>query len=167
MRTGSLEYQELECVLRLWGAWWEQHYLDDSLPRQSSHTVIYSDHAMVGHRILCAEMQKAVWRLNYVILKLEHKHQCTLLAWYAANVKPTGGYWEAKEKAKELGLRLNVFRMRVTRARRALHRKIYLTSGDKSQQNMSACKVVTSRITPKIEDQPWSIEPLVGRTVPA
>ena len=125
MRTG-LEYQELEYSLRKWGEWQELHYLDASLPHQSSHTLIYSDQPP-GHKILCAEMEKAVWKLNYLINKLSKRHQDVLLIWYAVNIKLTGGYWDAREKASRLGLRLNTLRMQVTRARRALHKKIFLT----------------------------------------
>lgn len=165
MRTG-LEYQELESYLRLWGAWQEEHYLEDSLPHQSSHTLIYCDQPP-GHRILCAEMERAVWKLNYLILQLPEKHKNTLALWYAVNLKRNGGYWDAREKASRLGIRLNVLRMRVTRARRALYRKIHLTSGYFSRTVSAVCVSVSDAFPPKIEDQPWSIEPLVERTVPA
>jgi len=141
MRVG-LEYQELEYSLRRWGEWQELHYLDASLPHQSSHTLIYSDQPP-GHKILCAEMDRAIWKLNYLIEKLPQKHQDTLLVWYAVNMKLQGGYWDAKEKALRLGIRLNVLRMRVTRARRALHRKIFLTDGYSRSTVPLACITVS------------------------
>ena len=125
MRVG-LEYQELESILRRWGEWQERHYLDASLPHQSSHTLIYSDQPP-GHKILCAEMEKAVWLINYYIERLSRSHRQTLWLWYAVNIKVSGGYWDAKEKAERLQVRLNTLRLRVTRARRALHNKIFLT----------------------------------------
>ncbi len=141
MRVG-LEYQDLESALRLWGAWEEEHYQQDSLPRQSSHLMIYADQPQ-GDKILCAEMDKAMWRLNYAITKLPRRHRDALLVWYAANMKVNGGYWDAKEKASRMGLRLNVLRMRVTRARRALHRKIFLTTGDLSVNRQVGSIAVT------------------------
>ena len=63
--------------------------------------------------------------------------------WYAANMKVNGGYLDAKEKASRMGLRLNVLRMRVTRARRALHRKIFLTTGDLSVNRQVGSIAVT------------------------
>ena len=141
MRVG-LEYQELESTLRRWGEWQERHYLDASIPHQSSHTLIYSDQPP-GHKILCAEMEHAIWKLNYMIQHLPRKHRDTLLVWYAVNLKRSGGYWDAKEKASRMGLRLNVLRMRVTRARRALHRKIFLTPGDLSVNRQVGSIAVT------------------------
>ena len=142
MRVGT-EYQDLEHALRLWGAWEEEHYLQDSLPKQSAHLMIYSDQPP-GHKILCAEIDKGLWRLSCLITKLPRKHRDTLLVWYAVNMKPNGGYWEAKEKAMTLGLRLNVLRMRVTRARRFLHKKIFLTDGDLSSKQRSECLTVST-----------------------
>ena len=142
MRVG-LEYQELESTLRLWGAWQEEHYLQDSLPRQASHLMIYSDQPP-GHKILCAEMERAVWKINYMIHRLPRKHRDTLLVWYAVNLKMNGGYWDAKEKASRMGLRLNVLRMRVTRARRFLHKKIFLTDGEFSANKQVSCITVSA-----------------------
>ena len=141
MRT-SLEYQELESTLRRWGEWQERHYLDSSVPRQASHTMIYSDQPP-GHKVLCAEMDKAMWKVNYVIHKLPIRHRDTLLVWYAVNLKDQGGFWDAAEKAARLGLRLNTLRFRVTRARRALHKKIFLTHCDIRHMIPLACEAVT------------------------
>ena len=123
MRVG-LEYQELESILRRWGEWQERHYLDASLPHQSSHTLIYSDQP-AGHKVLCAEMDKAVFKLNYYIGHLCGSHQDALLVWYAVNVKTQGGYWGADEKAARMAVTLNTLKVRVVRARRALHQKLY------------------------------------------
>jgi len=142
MKVG-LEYQELEHALRLWGAWEEEHYLQDSLPTQSSHLMIYCDHPP-GHKILCAEIEKGLWKLSRTIAQLPHKHRDILLVWYAVNMKPTGGYWDAKEKAKTIGIRLNVLRMRVTRARRVLHKKIFLTDGYLSSTQGAECITVSA-----------------------
>ena len=142
MRVG-LEYQELEHTLRRWGEWQERHYLDASIPRQSSHTLIYSDQPP-GHKILCAEMEKAIWKINFMINRLPERHRDTLLIWYAVNLKINGGYWDAAEKASRMGLRLNVLRMRVTRARRALHKKIFLTDCDSRGTYVPTCESVSA-----------------------
>ena len=138
----SLEYQELESILRRWGEWQERHYLDVSLPHQSAHTLIYSDQP-AGHKVLCAEMTKAVWLLNYQIERLKPLYQDTLLVWYAVNIKPQGGWWDPREKAALMGLRLNTLQTRVTRARKELHRKIFLTVRQLGSQNMSTCITAT------------------------
>lgn len=137
----SLEYQELEAVLRRWGEWQERHYFDASLPHQSSHTMLYADQP-AGSKILCAEMDRAVWIVNYHIQQLPERHQDTLCLWYAVTVKIAGGYWDVREKASRLGIRVNILRMRVTRARRALHKKIF--TGRLSGHNIPlACITVT------------------------
>jgi hypothetical protein len=138
----SLEYHELESTLRRWGEWQEIHYLEASLPHQSSHTLIYSDQP-AGSKILCAEMDRAMWKLNYLIERLPSSHRRTLFVWYAVNIKLKGGYWDASEKAFRLGLRLNQLRMRVTRARRALHRKIFLRAGDLRGSVPLACEAAS------------------------
>lgn len=137
----SLEYQELEAVLRRWGEWQERHYFDASLPHQSSHTMLYADQP-AGPKILCAEMDKAVWIVNYHIHQLPERHQDTLTLWYAITVKVTGGYWDVREKAARIGLRVNTLRFRVTRARRALHKKIF-TKSDLSSTLSAACSAVS------------------------
>jgi hypothetical protein len=139
MRVG-LEYQELESILRRWGEWQERHYLDASLPHQSSHTLIYSDQPP-GHKILCAEMERGMWKINYHIERLPQSHRRTLYVWYAVNLKVTGGYWDAKEKAERLRLRLNTLRFRVTRARKALYKM--LTPCDLSSKRPTSCVSVT------------------------
>jgi hypothetical protein len=143
----SLEYYELESALRRWGEWQELHYLDASVPHQSSHTLIYSDQP-AGHKILCAEMERSVWKVNYLIQHLPRSHRDTLMLWYAVNIKLQGGFWDAREKASRLGIRLNVLRMRVTRARRALHRKIFLTAGYLRTTNSSRCITASAEPNP-------------------
>ena len=138
----SLAYQELEGTLRRWGEWQERHYFDASLPRQSSHTLIYADQPPTS-KILCAEMSRSVWKINNHIINLPEKHQDALLAWYAVNVKESGGYWEPTEKAHKLGWSLNDFRIRVSRARRFLFRMAYLTSDIKHPHTESTCITAT------------------------
>jgi hypothetical protein len=141
----SDEYRDLHADLQRWGDWFERHSEDASLPHQSSHTLIYSDQP-AGHKILCAEMSKTIWRLHYQILKLPERHQDALLLWYAINLKPLGGHWEPSEKAHKINLSLNAFRVRVSKARKALHKKLFpnsLRSRQFSDTNMQACITVT------------------------
>ena len=113
--------------------------------------MIYADQP-AGHKILCAEMDRAMWKLNYVIGKLPDRHRMILEVWYGVNIKASGGFWDASEKAARIGVRLNTLGMRVTRARRALHRKIFLTPVISGGTIMRACKIVTaSRATPILE----------------
>ena len=120
----SFEYQELHGLLQRWGDWCEGHSEDTGLPHQSSHLGIYSEQP-AGHKILCPEMAKSVWNVHYQILKLPEDPRRSLYIWYAVNLKAGGGHWEAREKAEIMGWSLNALRIRVSRARKLLHRKLF------------------------------------------
>lgn len=139
------DYRDLNAILQRWGDWYERHSGDASLPHQSSHTLTYSDQP-AGHKILCAEMSRAIWLLHYQILRLPEKHQAALLLWYAVNMKASGGYWEPWEKAQKVKWSVNSLRIRVSRARSALHEKLFpdqLRTRNKSATFMPAYNSVT------------------------
>lgn len=170
MRTG-LEYHEMESLLIRWGDWQERHYLEPSLPECSAFCRIYADQPQ-GDRILCAEMDYAVYKINQLILALRPRSQDALLVWYAANLKPLGGFWTAIEKAEKLEISLRALKVRVWRAKRSLKKKILNGSRQKSDPYLNlgrkVCEVsLATSPQLKISEQPWSIEPLVVRTVPA
>jgi DNA-directed RNA polymerase specialized sigma24 family protein len=84
-----------------------------------------------------------VWKINNQIMNLPEKHHDALLVWYAVNVKDTGGYWEPAEKAERLGWTLNAFKIRVSRARRFLFRKAYLTDRHKTEYKGAPCIIAS------------------------
>jgi hypothetical protein len=111
--------------------------MDASLPHQSSHTLIYADQP-AGHKILCAEMQKAVWTINYHIERLPESFQGALMVGYAANVKLTGGYWSVEEKAQKLGISVGALHTRISRAVQALYQRIFILMPCKNSDTKSA-----------------------------
>jgi hypothetical protein len=123
-----LEYQHMESLLLRWGDWQERHDLEDSLPQSSAFTRIYCDHPS-GDRILCAEMERAIYLINIHILTLQPRCQESLLLWYAVNLKPQGGFWTLEEKARKLRTSVRALKIRVWRAKKSLRRKILHTTG--------------------------------------
>ena len=119
----QLEYKDMESLLIRWGDWHERHDLEPSLPQSSAFTRIYCDHP-AGDRILCAEMERAVYLLNIHVLCLQERLQDSLLIWYAVNLKPQGGFWSAEEKALKLKTSVRALKLRVMRAKKALRHKI-------------------------------------------
>jgi hypothetical protein len=122
MPRTSAEYDELDALLQLWGTWWEKHFEDVVLPKQSAFCMIPSDQP-AGSRILCADMSRRVYQLNRVVLMMRFRYRQALFVWYAVQIKTTGGYWSIGEKATALECSENSLRLRVTRARRFIVRK--------------------------------------------
>lgn len=122
MSNTSAEYDYLDSLLRDWGAWQERHCEDVVLPKQAAFLMIVSDQP-ARSRVLCADMSKSVQFIHCCQLTLPRRYRAALFAWYAIQMKESGGYWTADEKAAILGLSVNALRMRVTRARRVLLRK--------------------------------------------
>lgn len=132
-----IDYRELNSLLIRWGDWQERHYLEPSLPACSAFLRIYADQPQ-GHRILCAEMDRAVYLVNRHITRLPGRSQDMLLLWYAVNLKPQGGFYSPEEKAKRLKMSTRALKIRVWRAKRQLRQNI-LTECDSCVNFPIAC----------------------------
>ena len=140
-------HRALKLLLVRWGDWMEQHKDDASLPAYSAFTATYGGDQPGGHKILCAEMERAVWLLNRHITRLPAKYSDMLLVWYAANMKGSGGFWTEEEKARRLGCSVRTLRVRVFRARGALYREIYGKTGQSCNpyaRFLQACGAVSA-----------------------
>ena len=100
MTPDDLSRHELRSLLARWGDWMERHELDASLPHQSAFMLIYADQP-AGHKILCAEMTKAVWMINYHGRKLPGECRCAP-HWIRLERKNDGRVLDSRGKGQEV-----------------------------------------------------------------
>lgn len=109
---------ELRSLLHRWGQFVESTEDRTGLPSAAAFTRIPGTRA--GHRILCADMPRKVFFINYAILRLEKMHQAYLQAWYAWTRDEYGHWLDQRQKAEELGINYAEFGARVYRSRMRL-----------------------------------------------
>jgi hypothetical protein len=116
----SREY--VKSLLDRWGEWCEAH-LDSEHGLPTRNVLEHFGEGgggIPGHRILCAEMPRKVWLTNYHVIRQPEDYREALTSFYVFHVKPGGGKWTAKEKAKILGIDYATFRFRVSHGRTLL-----------------------------------------------
>ena len=108
----------LESLLADWGDWWERKRRDQhGLPREVSF--IHPHSGEYGHKILCAEMPPRVSKFHSLLVKLNPSHYDSLFVFYGVLQRDDGSDYTHEEKARDLEISLNAYRLRVSRARRA------------------------------------------------
>lgn len=120
---GRFQMRYAESVLERWGRWIETHQSEQhGLPKCDN---VYQ-YAYVGrggsggHRILCAEMPKAIWWCNYHVIRLPPSQKEAVHAWYVYEIRPDGSTWNSDDKAKALGISVRTLYQRIHKARRRL-----------------------------------------------
>lgn len=109
---------ELRSRLHRWGQFVESTEDQTGLPTAAAFMRIPAESA--GHRILCADMPRKIYMLNYAILRLQRLHQLYLTAWYAWTRDEYGHWLDQRQKADELGIGYHEFGAFVYRARMEL-----------------------------------------------
>lgn len=112
----------VKSLLERWGEWCEAH-LDDQHGLPTTNAIEHFGEVgggVPGHRILCQEMPRKVWLTNYHVIHQPSEYKEALITFYVFHVKPGGGKWTAKEKAKLLEVDYDTFRWRVSHGRTLL-----------------------------------------------
>jgi hypothetical protein len=109
---------ELRHLLNRWGQFLCNTADRTGLPTASAFTRIPG--GISGHRILCADMPRAVYCLNQAVLRLDPVLQFYLYAWYALQRDEYGRWIEQADKAKAMGISTGYFRSVIHQARSKL-----------------------------------------------
>lgn len=127
MRKYTFEDSAVVSDLKYWGYHkGKQCAADGYSPTSTLDQLLSGRSDFGGHRVLCLDMPRKAWEINYRVMSLPTDYKAVLMARFCLPVKSdTGQPYEPLELADFLGISVSTYRHRLMQAKRSYKRLIF------------------------------------------